>query len=110
MCSSDLIAMLESGFKVPQDATFKVVGRAGYANAMAQVANLYGGGFISEHDKLCVTEVAKVMTGSEVEENTIVNSEMMLDLERGAFLKLLGTEKTQDRIEFMLRNNKPLRN
>ena len=104
------IAMLESGFKAPQDATFKVVGRAGYANAMAQVANLYGGGFISEHDKLCVTEVAKVMTGSEVEENTIVNSEMMLDLERGAFLKLLGTEKTQDRIEFMLRNNKPLRN
>jgi 3-hydroxyacyl-CoA dehydrogenase len=54
--------------------------------------------------------VAKVMTGSEVEENALINSEMMLDLERDAFLKLLGTEKTQDRIEFMLRNSKPLRN
>jgi 3-hydroxyacyl-CoA dehydrogenase len=104
------LAMLESGFKAPQDTTFKVVGRAGYANAMAQVANLYGGGFMSEHDKLCVTEVAKVMTGSEVEENALVNSEMMLDLERNAFMKLLSTKKTQDRIEFMLRNNKPLRN
>ena len=104
------IAMLESGFKAPQDATFKVVGKAGYANVMAQVANLYGGEFISDHDKLCVTEVAKVMTGSDVEENAIVNSEMMLNLEANAFIKLLSTEKTQDRIEFMLRNNKPLRN
>jgi 3-hydroxyacyl-CoA dehydrogenase len=104
------VAMLESGFKAPQDTTFKVVGKAGYANVMAQVANLYGGGFISDHDKLCVTEVAKVMTGSQVEENAQVNSEMMLDLERNAFLKLLGTKKTQDRIEFMLRNSKPLRN
>jgi 3-hydroxyacyl-CoA dehydrogenase len=104
------VAMLESGFKSPQDAPFKVVGKAGYANAMAQVANLFGGGFMSDHDKLCVTQVAKVMTGSEVEENAIVNSEAILDLESAAFLELLATEKTQDRIEFTLRNNKPLRN
>ena len=104
------LAMLESGFKVPLDAEFKVVGKAGYANLMAQVANLHEGGFISEHDKLCVTEVAKVITGSAVEENALVNSEMMLDLEHNAFIKLLGTKKTQDRIEFMLRNSKPLRN
>jgi len=104
------VAMLESGFKSPQDTPFKVVGKAGYANAMAQVANLFGGGFMSDHDKLCVTQVAKVMTGSEVEENAIVNSEAILDLESAAFLELLATEKTQDRIEFTLRNNKPLRN
>ena len=104
------VAMLESGFKAPQDTTFKVVGKAGFANALAQVANLYGGGFMSEHDKLCVIEVARVMTGSEVEENAMINSEMMLDLERNGFMKLLSTAKTQDRIEFMLRNNKPLRN
>ena len=50
------------------------------------------------------------MTGSKVEENTTVNSQMILDLERKYFIKLLSTKKTQDRIEYMLRNSKPLRN
>ena len=33
-----------------------------------------------------------------------------LDLEREAFLSLLGTPKTQERIQHMLKNGKPLRN
>ena len=104
------LALLDSGFKSPLDSTFKVVGKAGYANIMAQVANLHEGHFISEHDNYIVTHLAKVMTGSKVEENTTVNSQMILDLERKYFIKLLSTKKTQDRIEFMLRNSKPLRN
>ena len=104
------LALLDSGFKSPLDPTFKVVGKAGYANIMAQVANLHEGHFISEHDNYIVTHLAKVMTGSKVEENTTVNSQMILDLERKYFIKLLSTKKTQDRIEYMLRNSKPLRN
>jgi len=104
------LALLDSGFKSPLDSTFKVVGKAGYANVMAQVANLHEGHFISEHDNYIVTHLAKVMTGSKVEENTTVNSQMILDLERKYFIKLLSTKKTQDRIEYTLRNSKPLRN
>jgi len=104
------LAMLESGFRPPLDDTFKVVGKAGHANIMAQVANLFEGQFMSEHDKYCISSLAKVMTGSLVEENTVVNSKMILDLERKYFVELLGTQKTQDRIEYMLRNSKPLRN
>jgi len=37
------LAMLESGFRPPLDDTFKVVGKAGHANIMAQVANLFEG-------------------------------------------------------------------
>ena len=102
--------MLESGFKAPRDEAFKVVGKAGYANMMAQIANLHEGGFISDHDRLCVSRVARVMTVSAVEENSIVNSRAIMDLESAGFLELLATEKTQERIEFTLRNNKPLRN
>ncbi|MBT7934391.1 MAG: 3-hydroxyacyl-CoA dehydrogenase/enoyl-CoA hydratase family protein [Thiotrichales bacterium] len=104
------LAMLESGFRPPLDDTFKVVGKAGHANIMAQVVNLFEGHFMSEHDKYCISSLAKVMTGSLVEENTVVNSKMILDLERKYFVELLGTQKTQDRIEYMLRNSKPLRN
>jgi len=35
---------------------------------------------------------------------------MILDLEKKYFIELLGTQKTQDRIEYMLKNGKPLRN
>jgi 3-hydroxyacyl-CoA dehydrogenase len=104
------LALLESGFKPPLDTTFKVVGKAGYANIMAQVANLYEGHFMSDHDNFIITRLAKVMTASKVEENTVVNSQMILDLEKKYFIELLGTQKTQDRIEYMLKNSKPLRN
>ena len=104
------LALLESGFNSPLDTTFKVVGKAGYANIMAQVANLYEGHFMSDHDNNIITRLAKVMTASKVEENTVVNSQMILDLEKKYFIELLGTQKTQDRIEYMLKNSKPLRN
>jgi len=59
---------------------------------------------------MIITRLAKVMTASKVEENTVVNSQMILDLEKKYFIELLGTQKTQDRIEYMLKNSKPLRN
>jgi 3-hydroxyacyl-CoA dehydrogenase len=34
----------------------------------------------------------------------------LLDLERRNFLELLAMDKTQERIEYMLRHSKPLRN
>jgi 3-hydroxyacyl-CoA dehydrogenase len=39
-----------------------------------------------------------------------VDEEYMLDLEREAFLSLSGEQKTLERIQHMLMNNKPLRN
>ena len=40
----------------------------------------------------------------------MVNEDWMLALERKHFVELAKTEKTQARIEFMLKNGKPLRN
>ena len=37
-------------------------------------------------------------------------SSWLLDLERQCFMELLATEKTQARIEHMLKTGKPLRN
>jgi 3-hydroxyacyl-CoA dehydrogenase len=39
-----------------------------------------------------------------------VDEQWLLDLERRHFVELAKTAKTQDRIEFMLKNGKPLRN
>ena len=40
----------------------------------------------------------------------ITSEQYLLDIEREGFLSLLGNQKTLDRIQYMLMNNKPLRN
>jgi 3-hydroxyacyl-CoA dehydrogenase len=40
----------------------------------------------------------------------VASEQDFLDLEREAFLSLLGTQKTRERIQHMLKNGRPLRN
>jgi 3-hydroxyacyl-CoA dehydrogenase len=50
------------------------------------------------------------MCGGDVAEGTEVTEAYLLDLEREAFLRLLGERLTRDRIRHTLRTGKPLRN
>ena len=82
----------------PALATFKM----GIHNALR-------GGQISEHDALVAGKVAAILCGGDRAPGT-TSEQALLDLEREAFLSLLGTKKTQERIQFMLKEGKPLRN
>ncbi|MEW6563257.1 MAG: 3-hydroxyacyl-CoA dehydrogenase/enoyl-CoA hydratase family protein [Pseudomonadota bacterium] len=90
--------------------SFAVAGRAGIANFKAAMVNMLEGGFISEHDFAVGSRVAEVICGGEVEAGSLVDEQWLLDLERRHFMALLATEKTQARIEHMLKTGKPLRN
>jgi 3-hydroxyacyl-CoA dehydrogenase len=48
--------------------------------------------------------------GGDVEAGSLVDEEWLLALERRAFVELLGTQKTQERIMGMLQTGKPVRN
>ena len=87
-----------------------VAGRTGIANLKAAMVNMFEGGFISEHDYQIGCRVAETMCGGDVEAGSLVDEQWLLDLERKNFMELLATEKTQARIEHMLKNGKPLRN
>ncbi|WP_174874517.1 3-hydroxyacyl-CoA dehydrogenase/enoyl-CoA hydratase family protein [Vogesella oryzae] len=105
------IALAESGYRPPmRGATFPVAGRAGAASIKGQLVNMMEGNFISKHDFFISSLIADVMTGGDVEQGTLVNEQWLLDLERKAFMTLLKTSKTQDRIANMLTTGKPLRN
>jgi 3-hydroxyacyl-CoA dehydrogenase len=67
-------------------------------------------GTISEHDALIAQKLAHVLCGGDLPTQRWVSEQHILDLEREAFLQLAGTEKSQARMQFMLMNNKPLRN
>ena len=68
-------------------------------------------GKISEHDLKIGEKLAYVMTGGDKAGLTkTVDEQYILDIEREAFVSLSGEKLTQDRISFMLKKGKPLRN
>jgi 3-hydroxyacyl-CoA dehydrogenase len=68
-------------------------------------------GKISEHDVLIGEKLAYVMTGGDKAGLTkTVDEQFILDIEREAFISLGGEKLTQDRISYMLKKGKPLRN
>ncbi len=87
-----------------------VAGRTGIATLKAAMINMKEGGFISDHDYDIGCRIAETMCGGDVDAGTLVDEQWLLDMERKNFMELLATDKTQHRIEYMLKNSKPLRN
>ena len=104
-------ALAEAGYRPPlKPHDIPVLGRSAAATIKAYIANMYAGKFISEHDYLIGSKIADVMCGGDLDAGSLVDEQWFLDLERGHFMELLATEKTQARIEQMLKTGKPLRN
>ena len=54
--------------------------------------------------------IARVLSGGDVPHRTTVSERQLLDLEREAFLRLCGEQKTLERIGHTLKTGKTLRN
>jgi len=68
-------------------------------------------GKISDHDMKIGKKLAYVLTGGDRAGLTnSVDEQYILDIEREAFVSLAGEKLTQDRINYMLKKGKPLRN
>lgn len=68
------------------------------------------GEYISDYDVRLGNAVAHVLCGGNLTPGTPVSEQYLLDLEREAFLSLCGEKKTEERIAYMLKNGKALRN
>ena len=93
-----------------QPRQIPVAGRPGIATLKAAMVNMLEGGFISEHDYDIGCRIAETMCGGDIEAGSMVDEQWLFDLERRNFMELLATEKTRARVEYMLKNGKPLRN
>jgi 3-hydroxyacyl-CoA dehydrogenase len=67
-------------------------------------------GRISDHDAVVGRKLATVMAGGQLPHVSTVTEQELLDLEREAFLGLVGERKTLERIQHTLKTGKPLRN
>jgi 3-hydroxyacyl-CoA dehydrogenase len=101
----------EAGYRPPlPPKAVKVSGRSGIATLEQTLANMRGGGMISEHDYHVGRAVATGLCGGNVETGTLVDEDWLLAVERKMFVELGKTEKTQMRIKAMLETGRPLRN
>jgi 3-hydroxyacyl-CoA dehydrogenase len=103
-------ALYDAGYRPPLKRLFPVAGRSAKATIMGQLVNLRDGGFASQHDFHIASLIANVVTGGDVDANTLVTEEYLMTLERRAFCELVQHPKTQERILALLNTGKPLRN
>ncbi len=105
-----VIGLHDSGYQAPKRTKVPVVGEQGYATMMLGAKSLALSGYASEHDLKIAEKLAYVLAGGRVKEGTLVDEQYLLDLEREAFLSLVGEPKSQARMQHMLMKGKPLRN
>lgn len=104
----DLVA---EGYKPYKPRTdIPALGTPALATFKLGVHQMREGGFISEHDQKIAWKLARIMTGGDLSHRSTVSEQYLLDLEREAFLSLLGERKTLERIQHTLKTGKPLRN
>ena len=65
---------------------------------------------MSDYDVEISRKIAYVLCGGDLTQSQEVSEQYLLDIEGQGFLELLKNQKTLDRIQYMLMNNKPLRN
>ncbi len=104
------VAMVRLNHRASVASPIRVGGDRVRSALRAMLYILKAGGHITPHDELVGQRLAHVMAGGDVPEGTWVAAEYLLDLEREAFLGLLGEGKTRDRIRHMLQTGKPLQN
>ncbi|HEU4564844.1 MAG TPA: 3-hydroxyacyl-CoA dehydrogenase/enoyl-CoA hydratase family protein [Gemmatimonadaceae bacterium] len=100
---------LAPGFVPVPPRTIRVLGREAIGNLYYALFSFQEAGQATPHDVRIGRRIAYVLCGGDGPPRTVTEQDI-LDLEREAFLELLGTQETQQRIEHMLKTGKPLRN
>ncbi|MBW1872049.1 MAG: hypothetical protein JRJ19_08300 [Deltaproteobacteria bacterium] len=103
-------AMSLEGYQQPLPRKLKLPGEFGYATLKMVIDSMCKQHQITEHEQLMAEKLSWVLCGGRTSQNVAVSEQYLLDLEREAFLFLLGTEKSQERISHFLMKGKPLRN
>jgi len=106
------LAMVNEGYKPPQYRDdLKLPGTGGRTAMSMALKGFKAQGKISSYDELIAKKLAFVLTGGDKAGLTkTVDEQYLLDIEREAFVSLAGESLTQDRIRYMLKKGKPLRN
>ena len=106
-----VLELAEAGYTQPiQRDDILVLGKTALGALYAGTEAFEISNYATAHDKKIARKLAFVMAGGDLSQPTRVSEQYLLDLEREAFLSLLGEKKTLERIQSILKSGKPLRN
>ena len=108
--AKQVVLGLTKSYKKPRPAMIPVMGENFRGMIDAALYGMRKGNFVSDYDVHVSRKVASIISGGDCPEGTWVSEQEILDLEREAFVSLLGEAKTLERIIHMLNTGKPLRN
>jgi 3-hydroxyacyl-CoA dehydrogenase len=108
---NDALELARGGYRPParQDKIL-ALGEEARATLMLGVHIGRRAEYFSDHDALVGRKLAHILAGGALSGRQEVSEQYLLDLEREAFLSLLGENKTQERMAHTLKTGKPLRN
>ena len=106
----DVLKMVDEGYAPPGKRPLKVFGAAAQGMINAELFNMQSAGYVSEYDVFLAKRIAYVISGGDVRANSQIDEQVILNLEREAFVDFWKEEKTVARVEHMLTTGKPLRN
>ncbi len=104
------LGLARAGYRPPRRRTMRLPGTSGYATIRSMLQMMHEAHQISAHDIVVGSKLAWVLCGGQTVPSVRVHEQHILELEREAFVSLCGEEKTRERMQYMLMNNKPLRN
>ena len=97
-------------FLPPEEVSFNLSGKPLKKKMIKLLEELYNKNIILDHGMVVGTELANVLSGGDTSLGKTLSEEDLFKLELDAFMKLIGTEKTQRRIKHTLSSGKPLIN
>jgi 3-hydroxyacyl-CoA dehydrogenase len=105
-----VLHLAAEGYRPPRPRSARLPGASGYATLRAALLNFRAANQITDHDVTVASKLAWVMTGGNCSPSVPVGEQYLLDLEREAFMSLVGEPKSQERMQALLMTGKPLRN
>tara|TARA_B000000609_G_scaffold98632_1_gene75352 strand:- start:478 stop:2700 length:2223 start_codon:yes stop_codon:yes gene_type:complete len=97
-------------FKAPEESRFNLPGKAVREEMNKILEKLYNDKIILDHGVEVAKELAYVLSGGETTIDKTLSEDDLFKLEIDAFMRLIETQKTQDRIKHTLSTGKPLIN
>ena len=97
-------------FKAPKKLEFRLPGKTVLGEMDKILDKLYNDKVILDHGVIVAKELAHVLSGGDTSIDKTLSEDDLFKLELNAFMKLIETQKTQERIKHTLATGKPLVN
>ncbi len=107
---SKKILMENKDFKAPNEVKFNLPGKSVLEDMNKILDKLYNDKVILDHGVTVAKELAHVLSGGDTTIDKTLSEDDLFKLELDAFMRLIETQKTQDRIKHTLATGKPLVN